>query len=134
MIRRATEDDAVTVARLACLAHQEAGEGGKPDIMAAHEVAIYAINHGVVFMSANGCLAGHVILSPIAPAWRIACELFWRVEAGATVEMLRMFTEWASGRADEVRVGSAAVAHVAVERRMRMEGFERRGVAYGRRL
>lgn len=133
-MRRATMDDIRTVARMAMEAHVEAGEGGDPDPFAAHEVATYAIERGAVFMSGRGCLAGHVIASPIAPTWRIACEIFWRVEERQTVEMLRAFSRWAIGRADEVRVGSAAAARAAVERRMRMEGFTYRGAAYGRRL
>lgn len=132
MIRRAGLADVPMVARMAIMAHVEAGEAGEPSIFAAQEVAIYAIERGAVFLSPRGCLAAHVVSSPIAPDWRIACELFWRVEPKATVEMLRAFTAWwKSGVADDGRVSSASDRRPAVERRMRMEGYRYRGASYG---
>lgn len=135
MIRRATADDAAFLADMAVAAHREAGEAGVTEIAAARRLADHVIERGAAFLSANGALAAVVIPSPVAPSWRIAAEVFWRVEPHASEAMLRAFTAWARDVADEARVSSEAVGALAlaVQRKMRREGYTLRGATYVRR-
>lgn len=112
LIRRATTEDAVTVATRGHRFILETEEMPDATLAECIEFAerLLSSEEGVAFISeGDGVIAG--IMAPLyyKPSYRIAAELFWRANDGTGIQLLRAFEGWAwEAGADDIRLSTLA--------------------------